>query len=299
MMRSGNAEFVQSAEGIEVVNAYDTPRHVHSEPPVPLTVVAPHKQEPESPQVIDTEAPELFHKLDPKARIASNPTRRRLGLSTPWFWTAIVTLIIAFLVAAIVGAVVSTRSHRHHTPSAAANSSTPTNTFSSIAIAIPTPGTFTIGRSFKATFTYYGSGDEAGSASCNTLDSACGFYTSPGYAAAVSQNLYGLGPAEGAGPACGTCWRLTPATDSSGNGVRNKTSSIVVMVNHICPALGNPLCGQYNLTSTNLYGAYVDFNLCIDSGASAALFGGSGIGLAVGNATEVDCGNWNGTRITN
>ena len=44
---------------------------------------------------------------------------------------------------------------------------------------------------------------------------ACGFYTSPGFSAAVSQNLYGVGPGEGAGPACGGCWLLTAKTVSS------------------------------------------------------------------------------------
>jgi hypothetical protein len=71
-------------------------------------------------------------------------------------------------------------------------------------------------QTYKASFTEYGSGDQNGSGNCNTDTTACGFYTDPGYSAAASQNLYGAGPGEGAGPACGTCYRLTIETDSSG-----------------------------------------------------------------------------------
>jgi hypothetical protein len=49
-------------------------------------------------------------------------------------------------------------------------------------------------QTYKASFTEYGSGDSNGSPNCNTATTACGFYTSPGYSAAVSQNLFGVGP---------------------------------------------------------------------------------------------------------
>jgi len=112
-------------------------------------------------------------------------------------------------------------------------------------------------QTYKASFTEYGSGDSVGmlqppllhptpsrlvhanfapgSPNCNTLTNACGDYTSPGYAAAVSQNLYGVGPGAGAGPACNTCWKLTAETDSSGNKLSNAGNSIVVKVNNLCP----------------------------------------------------------------
>jgi len=103
----------------------------------------------------------------------------------------------------------------------------------------------------------------------------------------------------GAGPACGTCWKLTIETDSSGNTVSNAGNSIVVQVTNLCPAEGNPLCAQDGLTGTNQYGANLNFDTCIDSGASAALFGDSGVGLGVGTAEEVDCkGNWSGTVVS-
>lgn len=90
-------------------------------------------------------------------------------------------------------------------------------------------------QTYSASFTEYGSGDENGSGNCNTATTACGFYTSPGYSAAVSQNLYGAGPGAGAGPACGTCWKLTVETDSSGNTLSNAGNSIVVQVTNLCP----------------------------------------------------------------
>ncbi|KAF2092677.1 hypothetical protein NA57DRAFT_62202 [Rhizodiscina lignyota] len=156
---------------------------------------------------------------------------------------------------------------------------------------------------YETTFTWYGTGDQNGSPNCNSNTVACGFYTFPGYAAAVSQNLYGAGPGQGIGPACGTCWRLTIDTDMNGNTLKNSGNSIVVIVNNLCPAVDpkygdNPLCAQPNLSTANQYGGLVDFNLCNDDSARGALFGDSGVGLAVGSATQVDCSEWQGTKKT-
>jgi len=145
--------------------------------------------------------------------------------------------------------------------------------------------------------THYGAGDTFGSPNCNTNTAACAFYTYPGFSAAVSQNVYGVGPGAGAGPACGTCWKLVGETDSSGNPLSNAGTSIVVMVNNLCPAQGNPLCAQNGLSGTNQYGANVNFDLCSDSGAQEAFFGNSGVGLAIGSATQVDCSEWSGTIV--
>lgn len=165
---------------------------------------------------------------------------------------------------------------------------------SASAAASPAAGS---GTTYKASFTEYGSTDTWGSGNCNVATTACGFYTSPGYSAAVSQNEFGVGPGAGAGPACGTCWKLTAETDSSGNALSNAGNSIVVQVTNLCPASGNPLCAQNGLTGTNQYGANLNFDLCIDSGASAALFGNSGVGLAVGNAVQVSCSEYSGTVV--
>jgi len=155
--------------------------------------------------------------------------------------------------------------------------------------AASTFGLSSAATTYKASFTQYGSGDTFGSGNCNTASTACGFYTSPGYSAAVSQNEFGVGPGQGAGPACGTCWKLTAETDSSGNKLSNAGNSIVVQVTNLCPASGNPLCSQNGLGGTNQYGANLNFDLCINSGANKALFGNSGVGLAVGNAVQVSC----------
>lgn len=135
---------------------------------------------------------------------------------------------------------------------------------------------------------------------------ACGFYTT-GYNAAISQNYFGVGPVSkhylsiscattdhiiqgaGAGPACGTCYKLTIETDSSGNKVSNAGNSIVVEVTNLCPAQGNPICSQNGKSGTNQYGANVNFDLCIDSKANTALFGNSGVGLGIGTAQQVAC----------
>lgn len=152
------------------------------------------------------------------------------------------------------------------------------------------------GLTYKASFTHYGSGDAWGSPNCNTDTAACGFYTNPGFSAAVSQNLYGS--ASGHGPACGECWRLTGETDSSGNPLPNAGTSIVVMINNLCPAVANPpnpLCTPATTSDTNSLGANVNFDLCSDSGAQTAFFGNSGNGLAIGSATQVDCTEYIGT----
>lgn len=49
------------------------------------------------------------------------------------------------------------------------------------------------GRSYSASFTQYGSSDTWGSGNCQTQSTACGFYTQ-GYNAAISQNVFGVGP---------------------------------------------------------------------------------------------------------
>ncbi|KAK7702434.1 hypothetical protein SLS64_009726 [Diaporthe eres] len=153
---------------------------------------------------------------------------------------------------------------------------------------------------YNVTISWYGTNDPKGSPNCNSNTVACGFYTYPGYAAAVSQNLFGAGPGEGKGPACGTCYRLTIETDAqSGSAVPNAGSSIVVKVNNLCPAdAQDPICAQPDLQTPNQYGGVVDFNLCNDDGAHAALLAPAATGLARGTAVMVGCGEWNGTEKT-
>lgn len=151
---------------------------------------------------------------------------------------------------------------------------------------------------YNCTFTWYGAGDTRGSPNCNTNTAACGFYSYPGYSTAVSQNLYGAGPGQCAGPECGKCLKVNVYYDMNGNPIQNLDgagSDVVLLVNNLCPAEGNPLCAQPNLQSTNQYGGTIDVNVCSDSGARQAIFGNSGTGLALGTAEEVDCSSWNGT----
>lgn len=179
---------------------------------------------------------------------------------------------------------------------ASSSSAAPASSVSAVSSAASSSSSTGSGTVYKASFTQYGSTDTWGSGTCLTKTAACGWYSNPGFNAAVSENFFGVGPGAGAGPGCGTCWALTPETDSSNNKLSG-ASSIVIKVNNLCPASGNPLCSQSGKTGTNQYGANVNFDLCIDTGASAALFGSSGVGLAVGTATEVDCSEWSGTDI--
>jgi hypothetical protein len=157
------------------------------------------------------------------------------------------------------------------------------------------------GKSYSASFTQYGSTDTWGSGNCQVKTTACGFYTQ-GYNAAVSQNVFGVGPVriiprQQRLTQSPTCWKLTIETNSSGGKVSNAGNSIVVMVTNLCPASGNPLCSQSGLSGTNQYGANLNFDLCIDSKANSALFGSSGVGLGVGSAVQVDCSQWSGSIV--
>lgn len=103
----------------------------------------------------------------------------------------------------------------------------------------------------------YGAGDTFGSPNCNTATAACGWYSNPGFNAAASQNLFGVGPGAGAGPGCGKCFRVTAKTDPyDGGKALTGTKSIVVKINNLCPADGNPLCSQSSLSATNSLGIF-------------------------------------------
>ncbi|KAH8699038.1 RlpA-like double-psi beta-barrel-protein domain-containing protein-containing protein [Talaromyces proteolyticus] len=136
----------------------------------------------------------------------------------------------------------------------------------------------------KATFTHYGSGDQNGSPNCATATNACGaadqYASLSTYTAALSQKQFGVGPGQGAGPACGTCYQLTIQTDLSGNPVTE--NSIKVVVNNLCPIDGNTICNV-----PNQYGGEIHFDLCSDTGAASAFFTTSGAGI--GTAEEVAC----------
>ena len=88
----------------------------------------------------------------------------------------------------------------------------------------------------------------------------------------------------------------------------------MVKVNNLCPADGNPLCSQGSLSDENtlgeqlpgtgkavffllmrMPGANVNFDLCMDDGAAAALFNSSGVGAAKGTAELVSCDLWSGS----
>ncbi|CAF9918813.1 MAG: hypothetical protein ALECFALPRED_000836 [Alectoria fallacina] len=123
-----------------------------------------------------------------------------------------------------------------------------------------------------ASFTQYGP--------CNDPSkTSCAWYSSTGFNAAISQAVYGGYPGSGPSAACGICWKLTP--DYAG------ANEIFVKVNNLCPDDQNPLCAQPADVDIN-------FDLCEDSGAAAALFGSSNVQQVNGTAAIVDCSNWSG-----
>ncbi|KAE8355721.1 RlpA-like double-psi beta-barrel-protein domain-containing protein-containing protein [Aspergillus coremiiformis] len=132
----------------------------------------------------------------------------------------------------------------------------------------------------RASFTMYGSGDSNGSPNCATAVNACGQPTQSGITAALSQAQFGVGPGQGAGPACGTCWELTITSDLNGNPVEQKT--VKVTVNNLCPIDGNPICN-----TPNSYGAAIHFDLCKDTGVQGNFFTSTGAGT--GTAQQVSC----------
>ncbi|KAL9077404.1 MAG: hypothetical protein Q9161_000249 [Pseudevernia consocians] len=89
------------------------------------------------------------------------------------------------------------------------SSSAPANPVSSRSASSSSAG----GVSYNATFTEYGLDDGNGSPNCNAATVSCGFYNTPGYNAAVSQNLFGA--ASGKTDTCGTCVRIVGAHFSS------------------------------------------------------------------------------------
>ena len=72
---------------------------------------------------------------------------------------------------------------------------------------------------------------------CNSpSQTSCGWYSSTGYNAAISQAVYGGYPGSGPSAACGVCWLLTPEFPGA--------NAMVVKVNNLCPDGGNPLCAM-------------------------------------------------------
>ncbi|CAD6566016.1 MAG: hypothetical protein ASARMPREDX12_007507 [Alectoria sarmentosa] len=188
-------------------------------------------------------------------------------------------------------------------PGLPSSSASTTTSSSTSAASKPAPTTSTSpssggGVSYSATFTEYGLNDGNGSPNCNAATVSCGFYNTPGYNAAVSQNLFGA--ASGKTDTCGTCWQLDPVSNPNAADTTATVAGlnpIVVMVNNLCPASSNEKdCGQATLQDTNFAGANVNFDLCKDDGAANALFGSSGIGMAFGKATEVSCTLWTGSQ---
>ncbi|KDR68065.1 hypothetical protein GALMADRAFT_272730 [Galerina marginata CBS 339.88] len=136
----------------------------------------------------------------------------------------------------------------------------------------------------KTTFTMY--------SGCNMP--ACG-KAATGYTAAINQLAFGSAPGIGPGDACGRCFALTANADPYSPAYAGPFSSIVVKVTDLCPVQGNQqFCGQTKSTPNNSFGAPFHFDICEDTGGSAAFFP-SGHGALSGTFTEVSCSQWSGS----
>ncbi|GJJ11356.1 hypothetical protein Clacol_005588 [Clathrus columnatus] len=123
---------------------------------------------------------------------------------------------------------------------------------------------------------------------------ACGIAAS-GYTAAISQLAFGAPPGDGAGDACGRCFKLTGTEDPYSPSFTGPFNSVVVKVTDECPLQGNQQwCGQTTADPSNSFGASVHFDLCEDTGASSVFFP-SGHGALLGTFAEVSCSEWSGS----
>ena len=176
--------------------------------------------------------------------------------------------------------------------------------YTSIALLAASAGLATAATSYKASFTQYGSTDTWGSGNCNVATTACGFYTS----VRLLLLLFLLSPFPISFSmltylTARLLSRSIPKRIRRRHRRRRRPSMRHLLeINRIHRFLwqqfSNPLCAQNGLTGTNQYGANLNFDLCIDSGASAALFGSTGVGLAVGSAEQVDCSSWSGKVVS-
>lgn len=128
----------------------------------------------------------------------------------------------------------------------------------------------------------------------NCQYAACGYFVQ-GYSAAISQRSFGAGGNQGAGGACGRCFKITGTYDMYSSGDTGPYKSIVVKASDLCPyQKGEPWCGQDNQTTLNQYGSPIHFDLCEDTKAASAFFPTAEIGALGGYYEEVSCSLWNG-----
>ena len=102
---------------------------------------------------------------------------------------------------------------------------------------------------------------------------ACGVTATKGFTAAMNQLSFGAAGGDGAGDACGRCFAISGSQDPYSPSFAGPFSTIVVKVTDLCPAGPNEeWCGQTQAKPLNQRDMSVHFDLCSDTGASAAFF---------------------------
>jgi len=171
--------------------------------------------------------------------------------------------------------------------SSGATTTPPTTTATSSSTTTTTPssaGGYVQTVSGKSSFTYY--------SGCN--QPACGIAAS-GYTAAINQLAFGAPTGVGPGDACGRCFSLTGEADPYSPAYTGPFHTIIVKVTDECPVAGNQaFCGQTTADLTNSFGQPFHFDICQDTGGSAAFFP-SGHGALTGTFQEVSCSLWSGS----
>ncbi|KAI0287818.1 RlpA-like double-psi beta-barrel-protein domain-containing protein-containing protein [Russula brevipes] len=135
-------------------------------------------------------------------------------------------------------------------------------------------------------------------------NSSCGYNMTSGYTAAINELAFGGN--DGAGDACGRCFKITPAYNPYVPKNTDVGTSIVVMATNLCPRQNSPdprnpnWCNQtvshpHNVCDMPMQKNNRSFDLCIDSGASKAFFPSDEVGAMLGIYEEVSCSQWSGS----
>jgi len=111
---------------------------------------------------------------------------------------------------------------------------------------------------------------------------------------AMSQNYFGVGPGQGAGPACGKCFHLHIYGDPYDSNWCSDSYDIVVKVADECPNAGNEAwCPAYP-GQVNQFGAGIHFDMAENSWWVQQIVSATGRGAFLAKYCEVDCNQWTG-----
>jgi hypothetical protein len=129
----------------------------------------------------------------------------------------------------------------------------------------------------------------------NGQSGACNCQTGVGKypTAALSEFDFGVGGGQGAGPACGRCYRIKAYGDPYGSWCTNSGPEIVVKIADLCPAPENQVWCAGRPGAPNNFGAVTHFDLD-EAHAAAFKAGAGGRGAFRIQYCQVPCSEWAG-----